>query len=97
MTVAGRVADVEAGILARYRERTAASRARHEEARRYLPAGDTRAATFFAPYPHLHDGRRRRLAQRRRRPPLPRSAEQFHLAGPWPRAARISWKRPPTN
>jgi len=34
-----------------YRERTAASRARHEEARRFLPGGETRSATWFAPYP----------------------------------------------
>ena len=65
MTSAGRAAEIESAITTRYRERTAASRARHEEARRYLPAGDTRSATFFAPYPTymaagdgawLHDG-----------------------------------------
>lgn len=44
-------ARVEDEILTRYRERTVGSRARHIEARRYLPAGDTRAATFFEPYP----------------------------------------------
>ena len=44
-------ARVEYEILARYRERTSGSQARHEEALLYLPAGDTRAATFFTPYP----------------------------------------------
>ena len=38
-------------ILARYRGRTPGSRARHEEAQRYLPAGETRSATWFSPYP----------------------------------------------
>ena len=55
--IAQRAADVEADILARYRQRTAGSRARHQEARQYLPAGDTRAATWFAPYPtYMTDG-----------------------------------------
>ncbi len=44
-------ATAEEEILARYEERTGASRFRHEEARRYMPAGDTRAATFYSPYP----------------------------------------------
>ncbi len=44
-------ARVEDEILSRYRARTGVSRARHEEARTFMPAGDTRAATYFAPYP----------------------------------------------
>ncbi len=42
---------VEYEILARYRERTGGSLAMHEEAQLSMPAGDTRAATFFTPYP----------------------------------------------
>ena len=42
---------VESDIVARYRERTAGSSGRHTEAQKVLPAGDTRAATFFEPYP----------------------------------------------
>ena len=42
---------VEGEIISRYRARTAGSRARHDEARKFMPAGDTRAATFFSPYP----------------------------------------------
>jgi len=41
----------EQEIITRYRERTASSRARHEEAQRYLPGGETRSATWYAPYP----------------------------------------------
>ncbi len=44
-------AAVEDAIMQRYRARTAGSRARHQEALRYLPGGDTRVATFYAPYP----------------------------------------------
>ena len=51
MMIKQRADETESEILTRYRERTPCSRARHEEARRYLPAGDTRAATWFAPYP----------------------------------------------
>ena len=42
---------VEREIEARYRERTAGSRGRHLEARRYLPGGETRSSTWHAPYP----------------------------------------------
>ena len=38
-----------------YRERTPRSRALHEEAQRYLPSGDTRFGTTFAPYPTYID------------------------------------------
>ena len=38
-------------VEARYRERTAGSRARHKEAQRYLPGGETRSSTWYAPYP----------------------------------------------
>lgn len=51
MALGEMIEPVEKEILARYRERTPGSRARHDEARRYLPAGDTRSATWFAPYP----------------------------------------------
>ncbi len=51
MALGEMVMTVEADILERYQRRTPGSRARHEEARRYLPAGDTRSATWFAPYP----------------------------------------------
>ena len=39
------------GTMIRYRERTANSRARHEEAQRFLPGGETRSATWYGPYP----------------------------------------------
>jgi len=42
---------VEHEVEARYRERSAGSRARHEEAQRYLPGGETRSSTWYAPYP----------------------------------------------
>ncbi len=51
MTQVDAASKVEWSIISRYRERTAASRARHEEALRYLPGGDTRLATYYAPYP----------------------------------------------
>jgi glutamate-1-semialdehyde 2,1-aminomutase len=38
-------------VEARYRRRTALSRARHAEAQRYLPGGETRSSTWYAPYP----------------------------------------------
>lgn len=41
----------EQDIVRRYQERSANSRARHEEARRYLPGGETRSSTWYAPYP----------------------------------------------
>ncbi len=44
-------ADVKERITARYVERTPSSRARHEEALRYLPGGETRGATRMSPYP----------------------------------------------
>ena len=43
--------DVEREILTRYRQRTKASRAAHQEAVKVLPAGDTRASTLYHPYP----------------------------------------------
>ena len=42
---------IEDEIKARYRARTQGSQECHDEAQRYLPAGDTRIATYFAPYP----------------------------------------------
>ncbi|MCY3834638.1 MAG: aspartate aminotransferase family protein [Chloroflexi bacterium] len=45
------VGQAEHEIIRRYRERTARSRARHDEAQRYLPGGETRSATWHAPYP----------------------------------------------
>ncbi len=51
MALGVRTVTVEEEILTRYRGRTPGSRFRHDEARRYLPAGDTRSATWFAPYP----------------------------------------------
>lgn len=44
-------AQIESEVEARYRERTAGSRARHVEAQRYLPGGETRSSTWYAPYP----------------------------------------------
>ncbi|MBK8021991.1 MAG: aspartate aminotransferase family protein [Chloroflexi bacterium] len=38
-------------IYQRYTARTAISRQRDEDAQRYLPGGDTRIATYYAPYP----------------------------------------------
>ena len=51
MAMTGDASTVEKEILTRYRARTVGSKALHEEAQEYLPAGDTRAATFFEPYP----------------------------------------------
>ena len=51
MAAAGAASMVESEITQQYRARTGGSLARHDRARKYLPAGDTRAATFFAPYP----------------------------------------------
>ena len=51
MRAAAEATQVEAAIEARYRGRTAGSRARHLEARRYLPGGETRSSTYYAPYP----------------------------------------------
>ncbi len=49
-TVDGAV-QIESEVEARYRVRTAGSRARHVEAQRYLPGGETRSSTWYAPYP----------------------------------------------
>lgn len=38
-------------VLATYTERTGASRRIAEEAAKYIPSGDTRAISYFAPYP----------------------------------------------
>ena len=51
MKTAVSATQVEHDVMARYRGRTAGSRARHEEAQRYLPGGETRSATWYAPYP----------------------------------------------
>lgn len=51
MTKATTAADVKRDITARYRARTPGSRARHAEALRYLPGGETRGATRMSPYP----------------------------------------------
>ncbi len=42
---------VAEAIYQRYEARTASSRRRDEEAQQYLPGGDTRIATYYAPYP----------------------------------------------
>ncbi len=51
MALGEKIMTVEDEILSHYRERTPGSLMRHEEALRYLPAGDTRSATWFSPYP----------------------------------------------
>ena len=51
MDTAVSAAQVEHDIEARYRERTGGSRARHREAQNYLPGGETRSSTWYAPYP----------------------------------------------
>ena len=51
MASATTAADVKRDITARYRARTPKSRARHAEALRYLPGGETRGATRISPYP----------------------------------------------
>ena len=51
MALGEKIMTVEDEILARYRESTPGSLMRHEKAQRYLPAGDTRSATWFSPYP----------------------------------------------
>ena len=45
-------------ILDTYRRRTPGSKAHDQKAARYLPGGDTRAATYIAPYPvYMEEGR----------------------------------------
>lgn len=44
-------AEIEQAVTAHYMQRTPHSQTRHAEAQLYLPAGDTRTATLFAPYP----------------------------------------------
>ena len=51
MKTAVGAAQIEREVEARYRERTGGSRARHQEAQRYLPGGETRSSTWYAPYP----------------------------------------------
>ncbi len=51
MTTASDALAAENDILRRYRARSPGSLARHEEARSVMPAGETRAATFYTPYP----------------------------------------------
>ncbi len=46
-----KASQVEGDIVRRYQGRSAGSRARQVEARRYLPGGDTRRSTWYAPYP----------------------------------------------
>ena len=51
------IMNIEKEVTERYRARTTESRNRHEIARRYLPGGETRSATFFYPYPtHMARG-----------------------------------------
>ncbi|TFH33749.1 MAG: aspartate aminotransferase family protein [Dehalococcoidia bacterium] len=45
------LAEVTAGIEGEYRKRTKRSYAVSQEARKYLPGGDTRRSIFFFPYP----------------------------------------------
>ena len=47
--------DVAQTITSRYLSRTARSRENNAEAKKYLPGGDTRASTFFGPYPSYMD------------------------------------------
>ena len=51
MEATANAADVEQDIVTRYQQRSAGSRERHREARRYLPGGETRSSTWYAPYP----------------------------------------------
>jgi len=54
--------EVEAEVLAAYRERTPRSAERHAAARRVMPGGDTRTVAFHAPYPlGIEEGRGCRL------------------------------------
>ncbi|MGI9252485.1 MAG: aspartate aminotransferase family protein, partial [Thermomicrobiales bacterium] len=43
--------EIEDAVLARFRERTQASLAANEAAKRVMPGGDTRTIAFHAPYP----------------------------------------------
>ena len=43
--------EIESAVLAAYRASTPGSAARHAEARRVMPGGDTRTIAFHAPYP----------------------------------------------
>ena len=47
----GARAEIEAEVLAAYRERTPRSAEAHAFASRYMPGGDTRTIAFHAPYP----------------------------------------------
>jgi len=38
-------------VLKQYEKKTKKSRLQHAEAKKYLPGGDTRSATYFSPYP----------------------------------------------
>ena len=51
MAIGESLLTVEDDIMTRYRGRTRGSRERHDEARKYLPAGETRSATWYTPYP----------------------------------------------
>jgi len=47
--------EISRKILDTYRRKTPGSKAHHQNAARYLPGGDTRAATYFSPYPVYMD------------------------------------------
>jgi glutamate-1-semialdehyde 2,1-aminomutase len=50
--------EISRKILDTYRGKTSGSKAHQEKAARYLPGGDTRSATYFAPYPvYMERGR----------------------------------------
>ncbi len=51
MEATASAAQAKQDILTRYQQRSAGSRARHEEAQRFLPGGETRSSTWYAPYP----------------------------------------------
>ncbi len=45
-------------IIERYRQRTQKSKAEDDQARKYLPGGDTRTSTYYLPYPaYLENGK----------------------------------------
>ena len=46
---------IRAHVEAKYRNRTPASKRLFDEAVKFLPGGDTRAAAFFSPYPFVID------------------------------------------
>jgi len=56
--MASRGEKIKAGILHRYRQRNKASKGHFDQAKKFLPGGDTRNVCFYQPYPtYIAEGR----------------------------------------